>query len=89
TASFSQVLSTVDLVDAPWAVTPRIPLNPGLVAIIGARGSGKTALADAIAHGCDATEDPPNAMSFLARASELLAGNSVRLTWGDGTTDTR
>ncbi|MCH3755981.1 hypothetical protein LZC13_10210, partial [Campylobacter coli] len=28
-------------------------------------------------------------MSVLARASELLAGNSVRLTWGDGTTDTR
>ena len=89
TASFSQVLSKVDLVDAPWAMTAQIPLNPGLVAIIGARGSGKIALADAIAHGCDATEDPPNSMSFLARASELLAGNSVRPTWGDGTIETR
>ena len=89
TASFSQVLSKVDLVNASWARTPRIPLNSGLVAIIGARGSGKTALADAIAHGCDATDDPPNAMSFLARASYLLEGNSVCLTWGDGTVDTR
>ena len=32
--------------DAPWMKTPVIPLNPGLVAIIGARGSGKTALSD-------------------------------------------
>ena len=29
---------------AKWAATPDIPLNPGLVAIIGARGAGKTAL---------------------------------------------
>lgn len=88
-AGSSQVLSEVALIDAPWAETPRIPLNPGLVAIIGARGSGKTALADAIAHGCDASDDPPNTMSFLARAHDLLDGNNVRLTWADGTTDTR
>lgn len=83
------MLSTIDLVDAAWAKTPTVRLNPGLVAIIGARGSGKTALADAIAHGCDATDDPPNSLSFLARASDLLGGASVRLTWGDGTVDTR
>lgn len=28
-------------------------------------------------------------MSFLARARDLLAGNNVRLTWGDGTVDMR
>lgn len=88
-AGSSQVLSEVELIDAPWAVTPKISLNPGLVAIIGARGSGKTALADAIAHGCDASDDPPNTMSFLARARDLLDGNNVRLTWGDGTIDMR
>lgn len=44
----SQVISHVRIDDADWATTPDIPLNPGLVAIIGARGSGKTALADAI-----------------------------------------
>jgi ABC-type lipoprotein export system ATPase subunit len=54
--------------------TPTIPLNPGLVAIIGARGSGKTALADMIAAGCDSfPEDSWNANewaspSFLVRA---------------------
>ena len=43
-----------EITDAPWAVTPTVPLNSGLVAIVGARGSGKTALADVIAAGCDA-----------------------------------
>ena len=47
----SQVISHVRIDDADWATTSDIPLNPGLVAIIGARGSGKTALADVIAAG--------------------------------------
>lgn len=88
-AGSSQVLARVELTDAPWARTPAVPLNPGLVAIIGARGSGKTALADAIAHGCDATGEQPDPMSFLARARPLLAGSGVRLTWGDGGIDAR
>jgi hypothetical protein len=50
----SQVISHVRIENADWAATPDIPLNAGLVAIIGARGSGKTALADVIAAGCDA-----------------------------------
>jgi len=50
----SQVVSHVSIADANWLQTAEIPLNPGLVAIIGARGSGKTALADMIAAGCDA-----------------------------------
>jgi hypothetical protein len=41
----SQVISDVKINDAAWATTPDIPLNPGLVAVIGGRGSGKTALA--------------------------------------------
>ena len=49
----SQVISEVEITQASWAVTPRIPLNPGLVAIVGARGSGKTALTDVIAAGCE------------------------------------
>ncbi len=53
TATPSQVISQIEALDAPWMTTPVIPLNPGLVAIIGARGSGKTALADMFAAGCD------------------------------------
>ena len=61
-------------------------LNPGLVAVIGARGSGKTALADIIALGCDAFPDTLNGQSFLSRANAdgYLAGAEVRISWQDG-----
>jgi len=39
----SQIIDEVAMQNAPWAQTPILHLNPGLVAIIGARGSGKTA----------------------------------------------
>jgi energy-coupling factor transporter ATP-binding protein EcfA2 len=91
----SQVISHVQICDADWATTPDIPLNPGLVAIIGARGSGKTALADVIAAGCDAISpsgwnaDENISPSFLARARKLIAAASTTLTWGGGATVTR
>ena len=89
----SQVVSQVSLMDAPWANTPTVPLNPGLVAIIGARGSGKTALADVIAAGCDAIRgwsgDANVNPSFLVRARPLLDRAKVTLTWGGGDVVTR
>ncbi|BCH57359.1 TrlF family AAA-like ATPase [Agrobacterium vitis] len=91
----SQVISHVRIDDADWASTPDIPLNPGLVAIIGARGSGKTALADVIAAGCDAIPpsgwdaDENNSPSFLARARRLIGDATTTLTWGGGATVTR
>ncbi len=91
----SQVISHVRIENADWAATPDIPLNPGLVAIIGARGSGKTALADVIAAGCDAItpagwEADENASpSFLARARKLIGDSSATLTWGGGMMETR
>ncbi len=91
----SQVISHVRIDDAAWAVTPDIPLNPGLVAIIGARGSGKTALADVIAAGCDAIPpagwdaDENISPSFLARARRLIGEATATLTWGGGTPVTR
>lgn len=83
-ATPSQVISRVTIQDATWAATPIIELNPGLVAIVGARGSGKTALADAIAAGCDAAAEHLSTASFLVRAGDLLADTSVRLDWGTG-----
>lgn len=85
-ATPSQVISRIEIAGAPWALTPDIGLNPGLVAIIGARGSGKTALAEIIALGCDALPDKPNPQSFLTRANadHYLACAEVRVTWQDG-----
>ncbi|KAK3257198.1 hypothetical protein CYMTET_33713, partial [Cymbomonas tetramitiformis] len=91
----SQVISHVRINDADWATTPDIPLNHGLVAIIGARGSGKTALADVIAAGCDAiTPAGWNANenispSFLARARRLVGDATSTLIWAAGATVTR
>lgn len=91
----SQVISEVQILDSPWATTPTIFLNPGLVAIIGARGSGKTALADIIAAGCDAIPDDAwrvaedVSASFLVRARPAIGNGKVKLKWGGGTELTR
>ena len=63
-----------------------IPLNSGLVAIVGLKGSGKTALADLIAFGCGATLDGEN--SFVSRAQDYISGLSTELRWNDGETET-
>jgi len=83
-ATLSQVIAKIEITDTPWAKTPTLALNPGLVAIIGPRGSGKTALADVIALGCDATLERLSPASFLTRARELLHGASVLLRWQAG-----
>ncbi len=94
-ATPSQVISEVEVLDAPWLETPTIPLNPGLVAIIGARGSGKTALADIIAAGCDSiSEEAWNAEewanpSFLLRARPFLNQAKVKVNWSAGELSTR
>lgn len=94
-ATPSQVISGIDVLDAPWVMTPVIPLNPGLVAIIGARGSGKTALADMIAAGCDSIRDEAWRAkewanpSFLVRARQLVGDAKVKVKWAVGDTETR
>src|SRR5258706_15865613 len=46
-----ETVQSVKITNAVWMVPPEISLNSGMIAIIGARGSGKTALADALAVG--------------------------------------
>jgi hypothetical protein len=83
----SQIIERIEIKDASWVETPTLSFNPGLVSIIGARGSGKTALADIIALGCDATAERLSSSSFLVRAQELLYGSSVSLSWQAGDTN--
>jgi len=91
----SHVITHISIQGAPGFQTPEVPLNPGLVAIIGSRGSGKTALADIIAAGCDAVPlagwnaNENASASFLVRARSLLGDAKVNLTWGGGSNDLR
>ncbi len=64
----------------------KLELNRDLVTLIGGRGSGKSALAEAIAYGAgslDTTDD-----SFLKKANQHktpIKGAKVNLKWADGT----
>jgi energy-coupling factor transporter ATP-binding protein EcfA2 len=88
-ATPSQVIERVQISNAPWARTACLELNPGLVAVIGPRGSGKTALAEMIAAGCDALPELINEQSFLYRAHDYLGDAAVRLDWQAGGSETR
>jgi hypothetical protein len=83
-----RVIERISVSNADWLTTDDITLSPGLVAIIGARGSGKTALADLIAAGAGAASADESDKTFLQRAERFVAGSSVTLTWADGRTDT-
>lgn len=83
-ASPSQVISEVRITNAEFLDSSKIPLNPGLVGIIGARGSGKTALADLIAFGAEAFSLNTNRLSFIDRARDHLTDARIDLGWEDG-----
>ena len=83
-----RVIDKISISDADWVTNDEIPLSAGLVAIIGARGSGKTALADLIAAGAGSASEDESEKTFLQRAREYVGGSSIILTWGDGTTST-
>lgn len=82
--SAERAIISAKTIGAPWFIDDAVPLNPGLVAIIGARGSGKTALADTIAHGAGSPAPLDNERSFLRRASSHLTGTTVELEWTSG-----
>jgi hypothetical protein len=84
----SQTIERVEVSNASWLITKVVPLNPGLIAVIGARGSGKTALADLIAAGAYALSPHLNTSSFIRRAAEHLADSESTLAWESGETTT-
>jgi len=62
-----------------------LELNRDLVSIIGGRGSGKSALAEAIAYGAGSRDDSEDA--FLKKATKHLnsiSGSSIIIEWADG-----
>lgn len=76
-----QTISNLSVTNATWMVPNELPLNPGLVAIIGARGSGKTALADFLAVGSYSMSAHVNDRSFIRRARGFLNQSKVTVKW--------
>ena len=82
----SQTITSISMQNSDWFGDEPIALNGGLVGVIGARGSGKTALADMIAAGAYALSPHANDRSFVrrAQADNLLTGAKSILSWADG-----
>ena len=77
-------ITAVTVDDKSWFTPGTVPINTGLVAIIGARGSGKTALGDLIAVGAGSTEPFDNRASFVSRAGRLIQNHQSTVQWHDG-----
>lgn len=85
-------IAAVRTAEARWLAESEIELNPGLVAVIGERGSGKTALVEVIARGAGAPGTGEGESSFLSRARrpiDLLGDAEVELAWRDESTGPR
>ncbi|MCA3016092.1 MAG: AAA family ATPase [Myxococcaceae bacterium] len=87
--SAGNVIRCVRINGAAWLSPNELTLNDGLVTVVGARGSGKTALADLVAFGGDAQDANPGNASFFRKAAEHLGNLEVELEWGDGVRVTR
>lgn len=85
TASVGHVIRTVAIDNAPWFGNGTLQLNDSLTCIIGAKGSGKTALAELIALAAGAADVEPSSASFLGKAGTLLDGVQITLGWDDDT----
>ena len=82
----SVTISELGTTGTPWFANKRVELNTGLVAIIGARGSGKTALAEIVAMGAHAVGAGQGESSFLRRAcrpNDYLGPARAELLWTD------
>lgn len=85
--SFS--VSSIATPSLSWLLPDPLPINEGMVAIIGARGSGKTALADLAAHAGSSSFPSDGAESFITRARGFFdPTSSVIATWSDGSDTT-
>jgi ABC-type lipoprotein export system ATPase subunit len=79
----SNTIKQVAITNATWLKSPIVPINSGLVAIIGARGSGKTALVEMIAAGTKSFDSAHTRRSFLERAKNYLSETLSTITWGN------
>jgi len=68
-----------------------MPLNEGLISVIGGKGSGKTAILDVIAYATDSykcyEKDETKSKSFLKKAFRELKGTKFKIEWDEGKPD--
>jgi len=82
----NQLISRVRFEDTTgWFSQDSLDLNPGLVAIIGEKGSGKTAIADLVALAAGVPYDPKSQSSFITKGRLHLSNVKVKLDWRSGT----
>jgi energy-coupling factor transporter ATP-binding protein EcfA2 len=80
----SRVIDSVAINDpSGWFGSVTLPLNPGIVAVIGQKGSGKSALAELISAAAGSSA-PAKDASFLSKVERHLDNVTVTLTWTDG-----
>jgi hypothetical protein len=80
----ARVISAVKISKSSgWFDDVTIPLNSGLVSIIGQKGTGKSALAELIAYASGSWQESDYG-NFLGRAGEHLAGLKIELNWANG-----
>lgn len=80
----NHIIESIEFINADkWFASPSILLNPGLVGIIGEKGTGKTALAEVIAYAAGAQIVDGSKSSFIQKAKRYLNGVQVRLNWAN------
>jgi predicted nucleic acid-binding Zn-ribbon protein len=84
----SKIIDSVNLDFPAVFASPIIKLNPGLVAVIGEKGSGKTALAELIAFACGAYSTSDSSTSFIQRAGPKITATQIKVNWGDSKVST-
>ena len=67
-----------------WFAVNSIELNSGLVAVIGEKGAGKTAIADLSSFAAGYPMDRKSLSSFITKGALHLSGTKIELEWGGG-----
>lgn len=81
----SQQIRTISLSNSSgWFSVDSIELNSGLVAVIGEKGAGKTAVADLSSFASGYPMDRKSLSSFITKGALYLSGTKIELAWGGG-----
>lgn len=81
----SQQIRSISLSNSSgWFGIDSIELNSGLVAVIGEKGAGKTAVADLSSFASGYPMERKSLSSFITKGQLHLSGTKIELEWGGG-----